>query len=67
MYGLFGLLNDNIDSSILSANMLIWAPFTESMSIFSFCINHWDLFNVIETKGHHTVSTLLVTYTNIEP
>ena len=67
MYVLFGLLNDNIDSSILSANMLIWAPFTESMSIFSFCINHWDLFNVIETKGHDTVSTLLGIYANIKP
>ena len=60
MYGLlFGFLNDNIDSSILLANMPIWAPFAESMSIFYFCINLWDLFNVIETKGHQTVSTLL--------
>ena len=59
MYGLFGFLTDNIDSSILLANMLIWAPFAESLSIFSFCINPWDLFNVIETKGHQTVSTLL--------
>ena len=40
MYGLFGLLNDNIDSSILLANMLIWATFAESMSIFSFYIDH---------------------------
>ena len=50
MYGLFGFLNNNIDSSILLANMLIWVPFAESMSSLSFCINPWDLFNIIETR-----------------
>ena len=67
MYGLFRLLNDNIDSSILLANMLIWAPFAESMSLFSFCINSRDLFSVIETKGHHKVSTFMCIHANIEP
>ena len=34
MYGLFGLLNDNVDSSMLLATMLIWAPIAEPMSSF---------------------------------
>ena len=41
IYSLFGLLNDNLGHhyvTILLAKMLIWAPFSQSMCTFYFCI-----------------------------
>ena len=33
--------------AILLANILIWAPFAQSMSTFSFCINPWSSLKLV--------------------
>ena len=50
MYNLLGLLNDNFGTLLCyKAKMLIWAPSSQSMCTFYFCINPW-LLMLIEFK-----------------